>query len=237
MIDSTIGPQVDTEQAISRIDLQFHSESLLGGDPPAADPNPEPNPAPAEPPKSEPAPADPPKQTDPEPKPGEPPADPNKPKEDPKPEGPPENYEFKLPDGVQLDTALVEKATPIFKELNLTQEQAQKIVSLQAESIRASMTEWQKTTDGWREQTLKEHGSNWEKEKVFGAKFRDQFIDKETAAFMDQMGLFNHPGIVKMMINAGHAIAEDHFEEGSKTHVKSDKEILEEHYAKSYGKK
>lgn len=129
--------------------------------------------------------------------------------EEKKPEGPPENYEFKLPDGVQLDTALVEKATPLFKELNLTQEQAQKLVGLQAESIKASIDEWQKTTDGWRDQTLKEYGGNWDKEKVFGAKFRDQFIDKDTADFMDKMGLFNHPGIIRMMIKGGKMIAED----------------------------
>ena len=39
----------------------------------------------------------------------------------------PETYaDFTLPEGVELDTALLTDAAPLFKELGLTQEQAQK---------------------------------------------------------------------------------------------------------------
>ncbi|HBF39779.1 MAG TPA: hypothetical protein DDW50_21005 [Firmicutes bacterium] len=248
MIDSFNGPQDDTVQAITHIDLQHHAGSLLG-DPPAADPNPAPapapNPAPADPPTPEPTPADPPKPTEPEPKPGDPPKDPGKTdpekKEPEKPEGVPEKYEFTAPEGMVLNEANTEKVTGLFKELNLTNEQAQKLVNAEGDYLKevqkSNEAEWNKTTEGWKDETLKAYGNNWDKEKIFGAKFRDQFIDKETADFMDKMGLFNHPGIVKMMINGGHALAEDHLEEGSKTHVKSDKEVLEEFYAKSLPKK
>lgn len=45
----------------------------------------------------------------------------------------PEAYtEFKAPEGTTLDPKAIEAATPIFKELGLTQEAAQKLVNLQA---------------------------------------------------------------------------------------------------------
>ena len=52
------------------------------------------------------------------------------PKADDKPIAPtvPEKYDFKAPEGQSLDAALVERATPIFKELGLTQDAAQKLV-------------------------------------------------------------------------------------------------------------
>ena len=47
-------------------------------------------------------------------------------------EAAPEKYEdFKLPEGMEVNTDLLDKATPVFKELNLTQDQAQKMVDLQ----------------------------------------------------------------------------------------------------------
>ncbi len=48
--------------------------------------------------------------------------------------GVPEKYEdFKVPEGVTLDKAAVEAALPIFKELGLSQESAQKLVDLQTQ--------------------------------------------------------------------------------------------------------
>ena len=46
--------------------------------------------------------------------------------------GPPDKYEFKAPDGWtdkgwELDGAVIESATPLFKELGLTNDQAQKL--------------------------------------------------------------------------------------------------------------
>lgn len=77
--------------------------------------------------------------------------------EDPKPSVVPEVYEFTAPENYTIDAALLEKATPIFKELGLTQEQAQKLVDIQVAreienakapeaSYTALRTEWQAAT-------------------------------------------------------------------------------------------
>ncbi len=259
MINSGTGPQVDTEKAISHIDLQYHAESLLGGDPPAADPNPGPNPAPADPPKPEPAPADPPKQADPEPKPGDPPPkepekkepekkDPEK-KEPEKPEGAPERYEFTVPEGLTFNEANTAKVTGLFKELNLTNEQAQKLINAEGEYLNdiqtANVEAFENFKADLKDQTLKKYGAAWDTEKVYAAKFIDQIggpeLGKQVREFLENdpigQAVGSHPLFTELFITAGKRLAEDKLEEGAKTHTKSDKELLEEHYAKSYGKK
>jgi hypothetical protein len=77
----------------------------------------------------------------------------NKKPED-KPTGAPEKYEaWKVPEGYELDAKLVEQASPIFKELGLTQEQSQKLVDFYATNALAdskrSMDAWLETRRDW----------------------------------------------------------------------------------------
>src|SRR5579863_3544340 len=54
-------------------------------------------------------------------------------KTEPKPSAAPDKYtDFKAPDGYTLDPATIEAATPIFKELGLSQDAAQKLVDFHA---------------------------------------------------------------------------------------------------------
>lgn len=47
----------------------------------------------------------------------------------------PEAYEFTMPEGMELDQALLDKATPTFKELGLSNDQAAKLVAIYAEHL------------------------------------------------------------------------------------------------------
>jgi len=72
------------------------------------------------------------------------------------PEGAPEKYgDWKLPEGYQLDTGVSEAAGAMFKDLNLTQDQAQKLVDFYSEhavkSNKEVMDAWQATRSEWRE--------------------------------------------------------------------------------------
>lgn len=52
--------------------------------------------------------------------------------------GPPEKYaDYKLPEGVSLQPEVLEKANGLFKELGLTQDQAQKLIDLDVERAKA----------------------------------------------------------------------------------------------------
>jgi len=95
-----------------------------------------------------------------QPKPGETP-----PKDAPKPSGAPEKYEaWKVPEGYELDTGLSEEVNPIFKELGLTQEQAQKLVDFYSKHSIKSAEDMQKAGNEafwalrreWRDSLLKD---------------------------------------------------------------------------------
>jgi hypothetical protein len=134
----------------------------------------------------------------------------------------PEKYEdFKMPDGLQMNAPALEKALVKFKELDLTQEQAQSLIDIQTEMAQEQTKTYQelfeKQKSDWKKQAIQELGANYKEELSFGAKFRDQCLSPETVAFLDENGLFNHPAIVKDFIKAGKMLAEDKFEsEGKK---------------------
>jgi hypothetical protein len=72
------------------------------------------------------------------------------------PAGAPEKYgDWKLPEGYQLDTGVSETASGLFKELNLTQDQAQKLVDFYSEhaikSSKETLDAWTATRKEWRD--------------------------------------------------------------------------------------
>lgn len=72
---------------------------------------------------------------------------------DPKQESEPEAYQqFTLPEGVELDEATLTEVTPIFRELNLDQDGAQKLVSFYASKTQDALTAYhQKLAEGHQE--------------------------------------------------------------------------------------
>lgn len=125
----------------------------------------------------------------------------------------PEKYEFKAPEGVTLDPAMLEKATPIFKELGLTQEAAQKLVDFQAaqqvesaKSFNAQLTKWQAEVKALPES-----------DKVLGdAKLAlNKLADPQTQALLAGSWMGSHPGIIKLLASAGKLLREDPLHEGN----------------------
>ena len=76
-----------------------------------------------------------------------------------KPDAPavPEKYEFKAPENYTLDPKLLETVTPLFKELGLTNEQAQKLVDIQIAreiaATRAPQDTYEATRTKWQAET------------------------------------------------------------------------------------
>jgi hypothetical protein len=74
-----------------------------------------------------------------------------------KTEGAPEKYvDFTLPEGRTVNKAMLEKALPIFKDLNLSQEQAQKLVAFQTEIDAANAASYEAVRTGWRNEVVKD---------------------------------------------------------------------------------
>lgn len=88
----------------------------------------------------------------------EPPVDPKTEEKTEEKPAVPEKYEFKAPEGLELDPKAIEAVTPIFKELGLTQEQAQKLVDFQLARDKAVMDAGQEAfnevNNGWRKEVI-----------------------------------------------------------------------------------
>lgn len=190
----------------------------LMGDAPAADPAPA-----AEPTDEKPDPA--PAAGDPDPAAGDP-ADPADPADgsdgddgEEGEEGAPEEYaDFAAPDGVELDATALDSFKPIAKELNLTQEQAQRIVDIQAETAQRWAEGVQQhvidTRLGWRESAQADPEIGGEKfaENLAAAKHGlDTFGTAELKKLLDETGVGDHPEVVRFFYKVGKANSEHDF--------------------------
>lgn len=135
---------------------------------------------------------------------------------DAKPEGAPEKYEFQLPEGMQLDQEALAEFDPIARELNLTNDQAQKLASLYANRMAKTVQQQQ---DGWN-QTLAKWVSDMKSDKEIGGdaftpsvKHAQNAINKfgtpELKSALDSYGMGNHPELVRVFARIGKAMAED----------------------------
>lgn len=142
--------------------------------------------------------------------------------------GPPEKYEFTMPEGVELDAALAEKVDPVLRELGLSNEQANKLASTFAE-YRAS--ESQRQSDAYAQQ-VEDWGKSARDDKEFGgAAFEQNVAAAQTAIgkfgtpelkTLLADGLGNHPELIRFCVRVGKAIGEDGGVEGSKATTPKD---------------
>ena len=80
-------------------------------------------------------------------------------KDDDKPTGAPEKYEdFKIPEGLKANPEKMATASALFKELNLPQDGAQKLVDLYAkeltEASEAPVNAWKEMRQGWQKEVM-----------------------------------------------------------------------------------
>lgn len=136
-----------------------------------------------------------------------------------KPPGAPDKYEFKAPEGHTFDSSVVEQFSEVAKELDLTQDAAQKILdkmgpviqARQDEALQAVRTEWEAAA-----KIDKEFGGDKLTENLSVAKKAlDQFGTPELRTLLDTSGLGNHPEIIRVLYRAGLAISEDGFVSGN----------------------
>lgn len=133
-------------------------------------------------------------------------------KEPAKPEGAPEKYEaFTVPEGYELDTKLVDSANGLFKDLGLSQPQAQKLIDFYSKhAIDSSQAAIQAVKDmnaAWVAKAKEEHGSDsfGPGKKITVAVDRmlsglgDAKLANEFKAAMDLTGAGNHPAFINVM--------------------------------------
>ncbi|EHG9340691.1 peptidase [Salmonella enterica] len=153
---------------------------------------------------------------------------------DKKPEGAPEKYEFKPAEGQEFDAAALEQFEPIARELNLTNEQAQKMVDLYGSKIMPMVQQqqveaWQKTTEQWAADVKadKEIGGDKLTSNLSAAqRALAQFGTPELKEYLEGTGLGNHPELVKAFVKVGKAMSEDGMVTGKESGQRSAAEVL-----------
>lgn len=121
--------------------------------------------------------------------------------------GAPEAYtDFTAPEGVTLDPALIAEATPIFKELGLSQEGAQRLVDFHNKQMTAVREAGLKAVtdlrNSWVDQVKadKDIGPKLDQVKVEIGRAKDRLSPEVRAAFneaLDFTGAGDHPAVVK----------------------------------------
>jgi len=142
-------------------------------------------------------------------------------------EAPAEYAEFTVPDGVKLDDALLAEAAPVFKELGLTQEQAQKLVDFQARMQLGGAKDAAEAKANAEVEAQKQQAKiDNENIATLRNEFGDQYAVKQAAAqrairrfdpsgemlsFVESAGLGTFPPFVRFLAAAGEAISEPSF--------------------------
>lgn len=129
--------------------------------------------------------------------------------------GPPEKYEFTMPEGVELDAVLAEAVDPVLRELGLNNEQANKLASTFAEY---RVSEAQRQSDAYAQQ-IEDWGKKAKDDQEYGgAKFDENVphAHKAIAAYgtpelkaLLADGLGNHPEVIRFCYRVGKAMGED----------------------------
>jgi hypothetical protein len=140
------------------------------------------------------------------PKPGEQP-----PGDQAKPQGAPEKYEFTLPEGIQLDDQGTAAFSEIAKELNLSQDAAQKVLDKMgpviagrhAETLAQAKAQWVEGAKSDKEFGGDQLGENL----AIAKKGLDTFGTPELRTLLNESGLGNHPEIIRAFFRAGKAIS------------------------------
>lgn len=139
--------------------------------------------------------------------------------EEQKPLGAPEKYEdFKTPDGVKIESKQGDAFKTIAKELNLSQDQAQKLIDLQSSFAlahqKAAVDAFAETVNSWKAEATKELGAAYDKKVATAARAMDKFGSPELKQLLTDTGIGNHKAMVKLLSRIGEAVSEDVFTEG-----------------------
>lgn len=136
-------------------------------------------------------------------------------------QGAPEAYEaFKLPEGIQGDEGLMTEFSSLAKELNLSQEAAQKLVDLQTKLVQgddgahrkmmeAALT---KQREVWADQVKNDPqlgGDKFDASRTVAAKAMQAYASDGLRSLLNESGIGNHPEMFKLFHAIGTKLSED----------------------------
>ncbi len=141
-------------------------------------------------------------------------------------DGAPEAYgDFVLPDGMDANQAAFDKALPVFRDLGLSQEQAQGLVDLQGDLQKMADENAQQVWADQRRQWVedakadREIGGDRFEENVAGAlRVINRFGTPELKTALAVTGAGDHPEMIRFCAKISKVIGEDDFTTGGHGH-------------------
>lgn len=135
----------------------------------------------------------------------------------------PDVYDLTAPEGFTIDAESVEAATPVFKELGLNNEQANKLMPvaakfaerIQQQGQQAILSEVQAQRKAWADETMADPeigGAKWKDTEALCAKALDALGYAKGSpfrSFLTDSGLGNHPEMIRAMRKIGELVSED----------------------------
>lgn len=136
----------------------------------------------------------------------------------------PEKYDLKMPDGIALDPEVMAKYEPLFRENNLTNEAAQKLVDQFANDkkaeVEAANAALVKQHDEWLgacKSDTEFGGQKFDENIKHAQSFLARYGTPELKQFLNKTGAGSHPELVRAFVRAGKAMAEDTIVTGKTT--------------------
>lgn len=141
------------------------------------------------------------------------------------PEGAPEAYaDFQLPEGMPVDKDFMESTKAVFKESNLSQDQAQKLVNLVVERDKRVEKAQFDQADQWAKEFMK---SPTAKEDLSYAAKAREFCTPGVREMLKDPRIGNNPEILATFAKIGRMLSEDSMVEAGARGGASDKSAAE----------
>ena len=137
----------------------------------------------------------------------------------------PEAYELKAPEGRVIDSEVMASYSQVAKELNLSQESAQRLLdAVGPKMAERQMAMIEATRNGWADNSKSDRefgGEKLSENLGVAKKALDAFGTTELRTLLNETGLGNHPELIRFMFRAGKAISEDRMVTGAATQAKA----------------
>ena len=137
----------------------------------------------------------------------------------------PDTYELKAPEGRTIDAEVLTAYSQVAKELNLSQEAAQRLLeSVSGKAAERQAAQVEAIRMGWAETSRSDRefgGEKLSENLSVAKKALDQFGTAELRTLLNESGLGNHPEVIRFMFRAGKAISEDRMVTGAAVQAKT----------------
>jgi hypothetical protein len=124
--------------------------------------------------------------------------------------------DFDLPEGIEVDQAMLDEATNVFKEAGVSQEHSQKLVDLYAKKVQelqdGQVEQFSQTVKEWRDNATKDSefgGEQFDENIATAHKAIEKFGTPELNEMLNDYGVGNHPEMIRFMWNVGKLVKED----------------------------